>query len=268
MPEIKVKLPPEVHQKLKDYAEEDDRSLTKYIERGLKYLSDNPYHRPGVQPVPAPIVTPIPGIPEYPYTVTATTTTAGLVQTPALNIEQLQEQGVSQIKFNKPTIARQLSPEEEELHQAKLQQQMSRIKQQRIKFLKQKADEILGYTLPYLEENNQKTIDWVLNQYPTDEDIITYLQNLKIEDENYIEENEQEEEITEPQNEYYQKIKRHYAQHLGPHDFEDLITNARVRAINYLKDYHQLNMFDALDIPHSHSWTNEEWNEIIDLLVE
>jgi hypothetical protein len=251
MPELKIKIPPEVHQTLKNYAKEDERSLSKYIERGLKYLSDHPYHKLNIQPI---------SVPEYTYT---TTTTAGLAQTPALNIEQLQEQGVSQIKFNKPQTQRQLTPEEEELHQARLQRQLASIKQQRIKFLKQKAGEILGYSLPYLEENNQKTIDWVLNQYPTDEDIITYLQNLKTEDENYIEEDDNIDNTTEPQSEYYQKIKRYYTQHLEPYEFEDLMSNVRAGHIDYLKDYHQLNMFDALNIPHSHSWTDDEWNEMI-----
>ena len=41
------------------------------------------------------------------------------------------------------------------------------------------------------------------------------------------------------------------------------MSNVRARHIDYLKDYHQLNMFDALNIPHSHSWTDKEWNEMI-----
>lgn len=275
MPEIKIKIAQNVHEKLKEYAKEDDRSLTKYIERGLQYLANNPYHKvvPGIQPISAPIL-PRPGIPgpgvlEYPYPVT-TTTTAGLAQT--LNIEQLQEQGVSQIKFSKPTQTRTLSPEEEQLKQQKIQQQLSRIKQQRIKFLKQKAEEILDYSLPYLRENDQKTIDWVLNQYPTDEDIVNYLQRVKKEDEEYEAEQDDydidEEELHEPQNEYYQKIKRYYTQNLAPYEFDDLISNAKANQLEYIRDYHQLNMFDALDIPHSHTWTDEEWRDMLNLLTE
>lgn len=253
MPELKIKIPPEVHQTLKNYAKEDERSLSKYIERGLKYLSEHPYHKLDTQSMSA-LTTSAQGTPE-----------AGLVQTSTLNIEQLQEQGVSQIKFNKPQVQHQLTPEEEELRQAKLQRQLASIKQQRIKFLTNKSKEILGYTLPYLEENSQKTIDWVLNKYPTDEDIITYLQKMKQEDE-YEEDTYTDtdtDDIREPQSEYYQKIKRYYTQHLEPYEFEDLMSNVRAGHIDYLKDYHQLNMFDALNIPHSHSWTDKEWNEMI-----
>lgn len=255
MPELKIKIPPEVHQILKNYAKEDDRSLSKYIERGLKYLSDHPYHKQNI--LPDSMITSTPGILEYPYT-------TGLAQTPTLNIEQLQEQGVSQIKFNKPQTERQLSPEEEELRQARLQRQLANIKQQRIKFLKNKCEEILGYTLLYLEQNDQKTIDWVLNQYPTDEDIIAYLQEIKQED--TVDEDDVTDDRHEPQSEYYQKIKRYYTQHLEPYEFEDLMSNVRAGHIDYLKDCHQLNMFDALNIPHSHSWTDDEWNEMINEL--
>lgn len=46
MPEIKIKIDLTTHEKLKQLAKEDDRSLTKYIERGLKYLANLPngYH--------------------------------------------------------------------------------------------------------------------------------------------------------------------------------------------------------------------------------
>ena len=250
MPKIVIDIPDDINKKLKKYALDNGRSLSQFLPRYITACVENSVitlNERGefiVQQMQPQLQT------------QATSTTA-------LDIEQLQEQGVSQIKFNKPQTQRQLSPEEEELHQVKLQRQLASIKQQRIKFLTNKSKEILGYSLPYLEENNQKTIDWVLNQYPTDEDIIMYLQNLKTEDENYIEEDDNIDNTTEPQSEYYQKIKRYYTQHLEPYEFEDLMSNVRAGHIDYLKDYHQLNMFDALNIPHSHSWTDNEWNEMI-----
>lgn len=169
MPEIKVTLDPDVHQKLKEYAKEDDRSLKKYIERGLKYLADNPYHnRPGV------IYSPVfhtPAMPEqsYPYTVTA-------AQTPTL--EQLQEQGITQIKF-KSQNQKTLTPEEEKLQQLKTQQQLDKIKEQRTRFLKQKADEMLDFLPDYLADNDQEVIDFILNAYSTNDEILTYLNKVK-----------------------------------------------------------------------------------------
>lgn len=258
--QIKIIIPDDIYKQLKNYAKEDMRTINQEIIYLLKLITKS--YKPGISDSPCTT---------SPYT-QSTTTTAGLA--PTLNIEQLQEQGVSQIKFNKPstTTTRELSPEEEQLKQQKIQQQLSRIKQQRIKFLKQKTVEILGYMLPYLEDNDQKTIDWVLNQYPTDEDIVNYLQRVKKEDEEYEAEQDDydidEEELHEPQNEYYQKIKRYYTQNLAPYEFDDLISNAKANQLEYIRDYHQLNMFDALDIPHSHTWTDEEWRDMLNLLTE
>lgn len=249
MPKIVIDIPDDINKKLKKYALDNGRSLSQFLPRYITACVENS------------IIT----LDERGEFVVQPTQLQVQSQSSTTNfdIEQLQEQGVSQIKFNKPQTVRQLTPEEEELHQARLQRQLASIKQQRIKFLLNKSKEILGYTLPYLEQNNLKTIDWVLNKYPTDEDIITYLQNLKTEDENYIEEDDNIDNTTKPQSEYYQKIKRYYTQHLEPYEFEDLMSNVRAGHIDYLKDYHQLNMFDALNIPHSHSWTDNEWNEMI-----
>ena len=255
MPKIVIDIPDDINKKLKKYALDNGRSLSQFLPRYITACVENSIIT--LDERGEFIVQQI-----QPQSQTQTTATA----TTTFNIEQLQEQGVSQIKFNKPQTERQLTPEEEELRQAKLQRQLASIKQQRIKFLMNKSKEILGYTLPYLEENNQKTIDWVLNKYPTDEDIITYLQGVKQEDEEEYTDADTDidtDDIREPQSEYYQKIKRYYTQHLEPYEFDDLMSNVRAGDIDYLKDYHQLNMFDALNIPHSHSWTDKEWNEMI-----
>ena len=253
MPKIVIDIPDDINKKLKKYALDNGRSLSQFLPRYITACVENSI-----------IILDERG--EFivqPQVQSQSSTTN-------FDIEQLQEQGVSQIKFNKPQTVRQLTPEEEELHQVKLQRQLASIKQQRIKFLLNKSKEILGYTLPYLEQNNIKTIDWVLNKYPTDEDIITYLQEMKQEDEGVDTDMDTDmdtdidtDDIREPQSEYYQKIKRYYTQHLEPYEFEDLMSNVRAGHIDYLKDYHQLNMFDALNIPHSHSWTDKEWNEMI-----
>jgi HSP90 family molecular chaperone len=62
--------------------------------------------------------------------------------------------------------------------------QQRKVKEQRIKYLKDKHQEIFGEPLTYA--NDQRTIDFILNKYPTDEDILRYLQDLKAEDDAYF----------------------------------------------------------------------------------
>lgn len=237
MPEIKVTLDPDVHQKLKEYAKEDDRSLKKYIERGLKYLADNPYHnRPGVIYSP---VFPAPAIPEqsYPYTVTAT-------QTPTLNLEQLQEQGVTQIKFkNNQANQKTVTPEQQELQQLKVQRQFDTLKEQRIRFLKQKANEILDFTLPYLENNDQKIINFILDKYPTNDDIIKYLQEVKLADESL--ENQDDDNLFSY--EYEQDIKDREEKLLLPVETNETYRKIRAYAI---KNNLTTQLYHLLEYPH------------------
>ena len=250
MPEIKVTLDPEVHQKLKEYAKEDDRSLKKYIERGLKYLADNPYHnKPGIIYSP---VFPAPAMPEqpYPYTLTATSAT----------LEQLQEQGVTQIKFknqNNQANQKTLTPEEEQLQQLKMQRQFDTLKEQRTRFLKQKANEILDFTLPYLENNDQKTINFILDKYPTNDDIIKYLQEVKLADENL---NNQDDNLFSY--EYEQEIKDREEKLLLPVETNETYRKIRAYAI---KNKLTTQLYHLLEYPHFDldAITQEVENELL-----
>lgn len=197
MPEIKVTLDPDVHQKLKEYAKENGRSLTNYIERVLTFSANSPSN------------------PLKDTFVFATSVPASTTPTPTL--EQLQEQGISQIKFNKTPTSTPLTPEEEKLQQLKTQQQLDKIKEQRTRFLKQKADEILDFLPDYLIDNDQEAIDFVLNAYPTNDEILTYLNKVKNGEVSanplqYVYEpeiNNREQRLLLPanKNETYQKIK-------------------------------------------------------------
>lgn len=234
MPEIKVTLDPKVHQKLKEYAKEDDRSLKKYIERGLKYLADNPYHnRPGIVYSP---VFHTPAMPEQPYPYTVTTTSAP--QTPTL--EQLQEQGVTQIKF-KNQNNQTLTPEQQELQQLKMQHKFDTLKEQRTRFLKQKANEMLNFTLPYLENNDQKTINFILDKYPTNDDIIKYLQEVKLADESL----ENQDDVFSY--EYEQEIKDREEKLLLPVDNNEIYRKIRAYAI---KNELTTQLYHLLEYPH------------------
>lgn len=213
MPKITIDLPAEANEKLKEKAKEDYRSLTNYITVALINLAnDIPMTNPGVIYSPSPVF-PTPTIPEqpypYPYTVTST-------QTLTPTLEQLQEQGITQIKF-KSQNQKTLTPEEEKLQQLKTQQQLDKIKEQRTRFLKQKADEILDFLPDYLVDNDQEVIDFVLNAYPTNDEILTYLNKVKNGEASanplqYVYEpeiNSREQRLLLPadQNETYQKIK-------------------------------------------------------------
>lgn len=204
MPKITIDLPAEANEKLKEKAKEDYRSLTNYITVALINLAnDIPMTKPGIVYSPT--------FP-YPNTITAT------AQTSTPTLEQLQEQGITQIKFKSQSNQKTLTPEEERLQQLKTQQQLDKIKEQRIRFLKQKADEILGFLPDYIIDDDQEAIDFTLNAYPTNDEIVTYLNKVKNGElpENllrsglYLEEiHEREERLLLPvdKNETYQKIK-------------------------------------------------------------
>lgn len=80
MPQIKVTVPEEVHNVLKERAERDDRSLNNYLGRLLKQIAS----QPDIFSTPV-VTTPtsVPGIPTTPYQVTATTATTASVPVPA-----------------------------------------------------------------------------------------------------------------------------------------------------------------------------------------
>lgn len=237
MPKITIDLPAEANEKLKEKAKEDYRSLTNYITVVLINLAnDIPMTKPGVIYSP---VSHAPAMPEqsYPYTVTATQ-----IQTPTL--EQLQEQGVTQIKFknqNNQTNQKTLTPEEEQLQQLKMQHKFDTLKEQRTRFLKQKANEILDFTLPYLENNDQKTINFILDKYPTNDDIIKYLQEVKLVDESL----ENQDDVFSY--EYEQEIKDREEKLLLPVDNNEIYRKIRAYAI---KNELTTQLYHLLEYPH------------------
>lgn len=198
MPKLIIELPTDTHEKLKEYAKEDDRSLKKYIERGLKYLSNNPYHTTTpITPSSAPTPTPTP--------------------TPTLTLEQLQEQGIAQIKFDK-TTSQSLTPEQEELQRQKTIHQLDTLRESKIRFLKQKAKEMLGFLPDYLVDNNQDVINCVLDLYTTNEEIVKYLQEYKEKEGSYLYNQQirrKEEKLNIPidENHIYRKIRAYAIAH-------------------------------------------------------
>lgn len=188
MPKITIDLPADTNAKLKLKAKADYRSLTNYITTQLIKLANDELNLSQSQ------------------------------SQSTLTLAQLQEQGLAaaNLKFQKPVQS--LTPEEQELQQLKLDKQKSDLKQKRIMFLRKECQRIFGYLLPYIENNNTRTIDSVLDKYPTDEDITKYLTLLHEEDENLPEEqedkylyeteiNELEQHLPHPLHDYYKKTK-------------------------------------------------------------
>lgn len=212
MPEIKVKIDPTTHEKLKKFAKDDRRSLTQYIIIGLEYLSNIPngYHK-------TPIDT--------------------LIQSQSaqsLTLEQLKEAGVKDFKFNKPETP--LTEDEQLLAQQKLDLEKQKIKKKRIAMLKENSMKILGYLLPYLEKDDQKTIDYVLAKYPTDEDIVQYLKSIDSNEEyDYQREIENlEDSLPHPLSEEYEKIKYYCIIHNNTYElYQLLLYPSKIQIENY-----------------------------------
>ena len=262
MAKITVDLDPDTHQKLKEYAKEDDRSLTKYIERGLKYLADHPYHRPGVQPTPFiyPDDTSTP-IPPYPYKITSEQL-QDLSSAPAqsLTLDQLQQQGITQVKFNKPQQEKELSPLEEQI-------KLNKLKDQRYKWIEKTIDRLYPEyrDFPNCDEflsANQK-IYWD----KPDEEFIKHIEEVKKE---YEEESSFDEDLltAKAHSPEYLKIKNYFSEHYAPYSFEDVVAHVNNGDTKYIKDYYDIALHDALGSPHTYDFSDEQWEEIFKILSE
>ena len=165
MPKLIIELEPDTHKKLKMLALDDDRSLIKYITRGLEYLANMPvpYHRiiGGAGIIPTPVE-------QQPFIYTPTTTTSIPDTSQMTGLEQ-QEYARKQAAEAKTKLAlekqvqqgqgRILSPEEEELQKQKLELQKQKIQEKRDSLIRDKAIEL---ELNDAEDYNE---DWLLDEY-------------------------------------------------------------------------------------------------------
>ena len=147
MPELKIKLPDEIHQKLKELAKDDERSLAQYIIRGLKYLSEmpTPYHK-------LLNINTAPQIYIPPATTTEVQPQAQIIDISSLKGLQKEEYArklMAEAKTEKAELkeearaeAHTLSPEEQQLEQQKLDIQKQKLQEKRDKLLRDKAIEL------------------------------------------------------------------------------------------------------------------------------
>ena len=171
MPKLIIELDADTHKKLKLQAVEDDRSLNKYLTRGLEYLANMPvpyyklvnntsqpqtYIPPTPTSIPespmgAPIITT--SSTQSPFTAIPSTSTPS-TSTPATSMTsiQLKEQArklmaeaqtlAVQEREDARAQARALTPEEEQLNQQKLELQKQKIQEKRDKLIHDKAVEL------------------------------------------------------------------------------------------------------------------------------
>ena len=262
MAKITVDLDPNTHEKLKKYAKEDYRSLTNYITLGLKYLADHPYHRPGMSSTPAsaPYTLPndtAPGIPAAPYKITSEQ------QSPAqsLTLDQLQQQGITQVKFNKPQQEKELSPIEEQI-------KLHKLKDQRYKWIEKTIDRLYPDYRDFPNYNTFLSANQKMYWDKPDEEFIKHIEEVTKEDEECespFDEDLLKATLHSPE---YLKIKNYFSEHCAPYSFEDVVAHVNNGDTKYIKDYYDIDLHDALSSPHSYDFSDEQWEEIFKILSE
>lgn len=235
MSQIQITLPEDTTKKLKILATKADRSLKKFIPL---YLN---------QAVDLNLI----DIDER----TGTFITSHKLQ--SLTIEQLKEAGIKDLKLDEqPSADKQL------LQQQKLDLEKEKIKNKRQDFLKEQSEKILGYPLPYLSDSY--ITDYILNKYPTNEDITAYITQLEEDgyrsDDSYEYNREissYEESITITDK--YKKIKAYCVAHGRSYDLCQLL---QYPSAIQIENYDEL-IKSALDMPLDYNYSSEE----LDLLA-
>ena len=239
MSQIQITLPEDTTKKLKILATKADRSLKKFIPLYLNYAVDLN----------------LIDIDER----TGAFISQSQPQSQSLTLEQLKNAGIKDFKFNKPEQTS--TPDEQLLAQQKLDLEKQKIKKKRIELLKENSMKILGYLLPYLEKDDQKTIDYVLAKYPTDEDIVQYLKSIDSNEEyDYQREIENlEDSLPHPLSEEYEKIKYYCIIHNNTYElYQLLLYPSKIQIENY---DHIIK--PALGTPDSYEFEEEEINMLV-----
>lgn len=252
MPEIKIKLDPDTHQKLKEYAKEDYRSLTNYITLGLKYLADHPYHRPGIQSTP--FIYPndtTPGIPATPYKITSEQSIP----------TEIDGRPIKKIEFAKPQQEKELSPIEEQI-------KLNKLKDQRYKWIEKTIDRLYPEYRDFSNYNEFLSANQKIYWDKPDEEFIKHIEEVKAEDEEYESPFDEDLLKATPHSPEYLKIKNYFSEHYAPYSFEDVVAHVNSGDTKYVKDYYDINLHDALGSPHSYDFSDEQWEEIFKILSE
>lgn len=261
MPKITIDLPADANEKLKKKAKEDYRSLTNYITVALINLANDTL--PGVQSTPTPYVLPDnPGIPATPYKITSEQL-QDLSSAPAqsLTLDQLQQQGITQVKFNKPQQEKELSPIEEQI-------KLNKLKDQRYKWIEKTIDRLYPEYRDFPNYDEFLSANQKMYWDKPDEEFIKHIEEVKAEDEEYESPFDEDLLKATPHSPEYLKIKNYFSEHYAPYSFEDVVAHVNSGDTKYVKDYYDINLHDALGSPHSYDFSDEQWEEIFKILSE
>lgn len=261
MPKITIDLPADANEKLKKKAKEDYRSLTNYITVALINLANDTL--PDIQPTPYTLPYTLsndtaPGIPATPYKITSEQQP---IQPQLLTLDQLQQQGIAQVKFNKPQQEKELSPIEQQIKENKL-------KEQRYKWIEKTIDRIYPEYRDFPNYDAFLSTNQEMYWDKPDEEFIKHIEEVKREDEEY--ENPFDEDLLKaiPHSTEYLKIKNYFANHCAPYEFDDLVAHVKNNDIEYIKEYYDINLHDALGSPHTYDFSDDQWEEIFKILSE
>ena len=165
MPKLIIELNPDTHKKLKMLALDDDRSLNKYLIRGLEYLANMPvpYHKLSQTIQPQTSTSTLSQTPTISIPTSTSTPTVILPDPSQMSGLEQQEYARKQAAEAKTKIALEkqeqreqakiLSPEEQELNKQKLELQKQKLQEKRDSLIRDKALELgVDFAEDYTED--------------------------------------------------------------------------------------------------------------------
>lgn len=260
MPKITIDLPADANEKLKKKAKEDYRSLTNYITVALINLANDTL--PGMSSTPASAPYTLPndtgaGIPAPPYKITCEQ------QSPAqsLTLDQLQQQGITQVKFNKPQQEKEVSPIEEQI-------KLNKLKEQRYKWIEKTIDRLYPEYRDFPNYDEFLSANQKMYWDKPDEEFIKHIEEVKKEDEECESPFDEDLLTAKAHSPEYLKIKNYFSEHYAPYSFEDVVAHVNSGDTKYIKNYYDIDLHDALGSPHTYDFSDEQWEEIFKILSE
>ena len=243
MPKITMNISEDVHKILKQQAHIHGRSITKEIEFTFKKL---------YKLLPKE---------EYWDEVETKTVTDSTMSIPT-EINGVQVKGV---QFATKKQEKELSLIEQQIQQNKL-------KEQRYKWIEKTIDRLYPEYKGFSNYNEFLSANQKMYWDKPDEEFIKHIEEVKAEDEYYTAHPEllEDEDLLKatPHSSEYLKIKNYFANHCAPYEFDDLVAHVKNNDIEYIKDYYDINLHDALGSPHSYDFSDEQWEEIFKILSE
>lgn len=261
MPQIKLTIPDDIYNIIKEKAKENFRPISHEINFRLKQSIKK--EGPGVQSTPTqPILYYPPGvrspIPETPYKITSEQQP---IQSQSLTLDQLQQQGIAQVKFNKPQQEKELSPIEEQI-------KLNKLKDQRYKWIEKTIDRLYPEYRDFPNYDEFLSANQKMYWDKPDEEFIKHIEEVKKEYEEDEENSSFDFEDTTPHSPEYLKIKNYFSEHCAPYSFEDVVAHVNNGDTKYIKNYYDIDLHDALGSPHTYDFSDEQWEEIFKILSE